>query len=313
MASNGPGRRLVAAAGLVAVALTLPALALIDPAPPLGTPTDEIVAYYTHAGRPFLVYGWLVALSLPFLIAHLAAVAEWLRRQGQTGLAATYLVGGLMAHTVQLVLLAIFQLAGMAALRGDAGATRTLADFGNVGLSFCALAELVRQVAGGMAIRRTGVVPRWLSWLPFTGAGLCVLGSVGLMTRSGPLAAGSPPVTLWAVGFLVTFGVVNGVLLFQRDEPAAPPPVADGGHGRHRRPDGPVPAAAPVPVPPAEAEEFPLPQRRELVTRDEIDLLDAARLPDFRAPLTAVRPPPRLLEPAPEDEDERDQPFSYWG
>ncbi len=308
-AAPGRGRRLVAAAGLTAVALALPALVLVDPAPALGTSTAEVVAYYRDAGRPFLVYSWLLALSMPVLLAHLAAVSEWLRRHGHDGLATPYLVGGLMAHTVQLVLLAVFQLAGMAALRGDTETTRTLADLGNVGFSFCAVAELVRQVAGGLAIRRTGVVPRWLSWLPFASAGLCVLGSVGLMTRSGPLAAGSPPVMLWVMGFLVTFAAVNLALLLQRDEVAAVGPAAAGG-GRHRRADDrPVPVAAPdpapAPVPPREGardrreedEPYPLPQRREPTALAERRPLAQSRpLAEFEQ---AVRPPGpvALIEP----------------
>ena len=207
------GRRLVAAAGLVAVALTLPAFVLVPPAPALGAGADRVVDYYQDLGTRFLVFGWLTGLSIPFLVGHLAAVADWLRRRDQPALGTAYLAGGLMAHTVQLVLLAVFQLAGMAAANGDAAAAGTLSDLGNVGFSFLALAEVVRLGAAAVAIRRTGVVARWLAWPVLGTAALCVLGSVGVLTQSGPLAAGSLPVVLWYPAFLATFTAVNIALL----------------------------------------------------------------------------------------------------
>jgi hypothetical protein len=207
------GRRLVAACGLVAVALTLPAFVLVPPAPAVGAGTDRILDYYQDLGTRFLVFGWLTGLSIPFLVAHLAAVADWLRRRDLPGLAAAYLAGGLMAHTVQLVLLAVFQLAGMAAAGGDPAAARTLSDLGNVGFSFYALAEVVRLGAGAVAIRRTGVVARWLAWPAVGTAALCVLGSVGVLARSGPMAAGNLPVVAWYLAFLLTFSAVNLALL----------------------------------------------------------------------------------------------------
>ena len=99
-------------------------------------------------------------------------------------------------------------------------------------------------MAGGLAIRETGAVPRWISWLAFGTAGLCLFGSVGLMTRSGGLAAGSLPMVLWLLGFLITFATVNVTLLVSAGR------AADPAGGRHRRSaDGPMLAAVPNPAP----------------------------------------------------------------
>ena len=334
------GRRLVAAAGLTAVALNLPAFLLVPPAPALGTETADIVGYYQDAGRPFLLYSWLVALSVPFLIVHLAAVSEWLRRRELPGLAATYFASGLMAHTVQLLLLAFAQLAGMAAMRGDAEAARTLADLGTIGFSFCALAEVARQVAGGLAIRETGVVPRWISWLAFSTAGLCLLGSVGLMTRSGGLAAGSLPMVLWLLGFLITFATVNVALLVSAGR------AADPAGGRHRRSaDGrmlaavpnPAPAAAPAGAPafgraaPAPAAAFGRAAPASAFTRPpsvsvsvspsvspsgspsgSVPLPASVRAPAATPAVEVLPVPVPIPAAAPQSDGDGEEPFSFW-
>lgn len=240
------GRRLVALAGLTFVALNLPAVLLMPPAPALGTDAGDLVAYYQDIGDRFLVLNWLTALGIPLMIAYSAAVAVWLRRRDMPVLGAVHLASGVMTHTLGLVVLAVTQVAAMAAQRGDAAATRMLADLGSVVLCCAALAEVGRQVTGGLAIRRTGVVPRWLAWLPFTGATLCLFGSAGALFRSGALAPGSPPMLLWAAGIAVAFTAVNVALLrVPPDRGATAGPVhpavlqlatrRPSGAGRHRR------------------------------------------------------------------------------
>lgn len=210
------GRRLVAACGIAAVVLTLPAFVLVPPAPAADAAPAAVVSYYRAVGRPFLVYGWLIGLSIPLLLAHLTGVVTWLAaRPGMRAPALLYAVTGSTSHVCQLMVLAVFQSVWFAAAGGEAAGAKSLSDLANVGFSFYAIAEGARLSVAAAVVLRTGVLPRWIAGLIALDVGLCLVGSLGVL-GSGPLAAGRPLPAAWYPGFLVVFTVANVCLLLPR-------------------------------------------------------------------------------------------------
>ncbi|HET8682948.1 MAG TPA: hypothetical protein VFM54_13920 [Micromonosporaceae bacterium] len=209
------GRRATGLCGLAAVALTLPAFVLLPPAPAAGTPAGRVVAYYQQHGDAFLAYGWLLGLSVPLMVVHLAAVAHWMRGQARLPgpLWLVYLAGATLGHTVQLLLLAVFQVLVLVAGHPDSALVRPLSELANVGFSYFAVAQAVPLAAGALAVARTGVVWRWLAWPAAAAVALCLLGSLGTVSRSGPLAGGALATSLWYLAFLAVFTLVNAALL----------------------------------------------------------------------------------------------------
>lgn len=207
------GRRLVAACGLAAVALTLPAFVLVPPAPAADAAPAAVVAYYRAAGRAFLVYGWLIGLSIPLLLAHLVGVVTWLGGPaGSRTLALLYAVTGVTSHVSQLTVLAVFQSVSFAAATGDGSAAKPLSDLANVGFSFFAIAEGARLSVAAVAVLLTAVLPRWVGGLIALDVPLCLVGSLGAFA-SGPLAAGRPMTAVWYLGFLALLTIVSVRLL----------------------------------------------------------------------------------------------------
>ena len=208
-------RRLLAACGLLAVALILPAFVLVTPAPAVTASAASIASYYRAVGQPFLVYGWLAGLSVPLVMAHIAGVGAWLRERRETrGLSLLYLLTGAGSQTMQLVLLAIFQTARFAAADGNGPGAKLLSDLGNAGFAFYAV------IAGGwltvatVAVFRTAV-PSWLGVLTAASAILCLLGSLGTFA-SGSLAAGRLLAVAWYLVYLAVFSAFNVWLLTAR-------------------------------------------------------------------------------------------------
>lgn len=214
-------RRLIAVAGLLAVLLTLPAFTLVPPAPHVGMPADDIVSYYRAYQRPFLIYGWLLGLSVPFHLVHLAGVHRWAHSRGSGLLGNVYAAGAVTAHTTQLLLLAVFQMIAYSAVHLDAGTTRFASDLANIGFAFYPMVEIPRLVAGQLLIRRTRIVPTSLGWLAAVAALLCLLGSFGAFLFTGPLAPGRLLQAAWYPAFLVWFMLVN-VALLRRSEAVDP-------------------------------------------------------------------------------------------
>jgi hypothetical protein len=208
-------RRLLAACGLLAVVLILPAFVLVNPAPAVTASAAGIASYYRAAGQPFLVYGWLTGLSVPLVLTHIVGVGAWLRERRETrGLSLLYLLTGASSQTMQLILLAIFQTARFAASDGNAAGAKLLSDLGNVGFAFYAVIAGGWLVVATVAVFRTAV-PSWLGVLTAANAVLCLLGSLGTFA-SGSLAAGRLLVVAWYLVFLAVFSVFNVWLLTVR-------------------------------------------------------------------------------------------------
>ena len=212
----GLGRRLIGALGIAAVVLTLPAFVLVPPAPAADASRAAVAAYYHAAGTAFQVYGWLIGLSIPLMLAHLVGVVRWLNDdRGLRTTALLYAVSGVASHASQLTVLLTFQAVSLAAAGGDAGGARALSDLANVGLSFYAIAEGARLTVAAAVVLGTGVLPRWVGGLAGVAALLCLVGSLGAF-GSGLLAAGRPLTAAWYPAFLAVFAVANLFLLLRR-------------------------------------------------------------------------------------------------
>jgi hypothetical protein len=165
-------------AGIGFVVLTIVAFIVGGEPPTVSDPAEEVVSYYDGERGQVLVSSFLFALALGFWVWFGGALANSLRNRGEGRVAAT-IVGALSAFVaVQLVTTAVNAiLAHSVAREGEDDVVQALFDL-TWGLGVvAAIPSAVFFLAASMGLRRTSMIPAWLSWAGLGVAALFILRS----------------------------------------------------------------------------------------------------------------------------------------
>ena len=133
--------------------------------PKVSDSADEVVSYYTDDRGQVIVSSFLFAVGLVLLLWFAAAIANALRERGEGRVAATVLAAAAAWVPIQLVLTGIgAALAHSIAANGDADVVSALFNLSWVLDMVGALPIAVFALATSLGLRRTQMVPEWLSW-----------------------------------------------------------------------------------------------------------------------------------------------------
>ena len=166
------------AAGIAFVVLTVLAFIVGGEPPTVADSAEDVVSYYDGERGQVLISSFLFALALGFWIWFGGTVANSLRERGEGRVAAT-IIGAVSAFvSVQLATAAINAiLAHSVARAGEDGVVQAL--FGLTwGLDIvAAIPSAVFFLAASLGLRRTLMIPAWLSWAGIGVAALFILRS----------------------------------------------------------------------------------------------------------------------------------------
>jgi hypothetical protein len=164
------------AAGIVFVALWIVALAITGDSPDTGDSDGKILSYYAdggHRARDFAALFLVLAASLFFLWFLAALRSRLATAEGGVGRLATAAFGAGVASTV-LWFAAVTIFASPSAARSDSAkfqldpnTWRLLNDLGYTLWFGGTTIAAVTVVATALLSWRTGLLPRWLTWLSF--------------------------------------------------------------------------------------------------------------------------------------------------
>lgn len=165
-------------AGVAFVVFTIASFIVGGEPPKVSDPAADVVSYYDGERGQVLVSSFLFAVALGFWIWFGGALANTLRNRGEGRVAAT-IVGALSAFvSVQLVTTAVNAiLAHSVARGGEDGVVQALFNL-TWGLDVvAAIPSAVFFLAASLGLRRTLMIPTWLSWAGIGVAALFVLRS----------------------------------------------------------------------------------------------------------------------------------------
>jgi hypothetical protein len=168
------------ASGIAFVVFVILAFVVGGETPSVGDSVEEVVSYYDGDRGQVLVSSTLFALALGFWIWFAGTLANNLRERGE-GRAAATIIGAVAAFVaIQFVgtgLNAV--LAYSVAGSGEAGVTKALFDLTWTLDVIAAAPSAVFFLAAAVGLRRTTMIPNWLSWAGF---GVAVLFGLRLTT-----------------------------------------------------------------------------------------------------------------------------------
>ena len=161
------------AAGIGFVVFAILAFVVGGETPSVGDPVEDVVSYYDGDRGQVLVSSFLFALALGFWIWFAGALANTLRERGEGRVAAT-IVGAVAAFvSLQLVGTALNAvLAYSVAGSGEEGVTKALFDLTWTVDVLAGVPSAVFFLAAALGLRRTSLLPGWLS---LAGIGVAIL------------------------------------------------------------------------------------------------------------------------------------------
>lgn len=166
------------AAGVAFVVFTIAAFIVGGEPPTVGDPAEDVVSYFDGERGQVLVSSFLFAVALGFWIWFGGALANNLRERGEGRVAAT-IIGAVSAFvSLQLVTTAVNAiLAHSVAREGEEGVVQALFNL-TWGLDVvAAIPSAVFFLAASLGLRRTLMIPAWLSWAGIGVAALFILRS----------------------------------------------------------------------------------------------------------------------------------------
>jgi hypothetical protein len=152
-------------AGIGFVVFVVLAFVVGGDTPTVGDPVENVVSYYDGDRGRVLVSSALFAIGLGFWIWFAGTLANNLRERGEGRVAAT-IIGAVAAFVaVQVVTTGLNAvLAYSVAGSGEPGVTKALFDLTWALDALAAVPSAVFFLAASFGLRRTGMVPAWLSW-----------------------------------------------------------------------------------------------------------------------------------------------------
>jgi hypothetical protein len=153
------------AAGIGFVVFTVAAFIVGGEPPKVSDSADDVVSYFTDDRSQVLVSSVLFAVALVLFLWFAGTVANLLLQRGEGRVAATALAAGTSWVVIQLVLTAVTAaLAHSIATDGDATGVRALFTLSWVLDMLGALPIAATVLAVSVGLRRTQMIPQWLSW-----------------------------------------------------------------------------------------------------------------------------------------------------
>jgi hypothetical protein len=205
-------KRLAPLSGILAVALFVVAFVIGGEPPNVDDPANEIVSFYSENDSDQIAASIVLAYGGLFFLFFATALRNALRRaEGGDAGASTLSFAGAILLVAGFGLWASFGFAiGDAADHVDQSALLALHALNFSFFFVNAIGLFAFLLGSGIAIVKTGALPKWLGWVAI------VLGIVALI----------PPIGFGAfIGFVVWSAIV-GVLMFIRLGTAAPAPAA---------------------------------------------------------------------------------------
>ena len=220
---NASVQRLIGSLGTLYVVATIAPAFFLPPPPPGGAPVAEIASYYSGHRGALLLAGWVGLLAFPLGFAFVSGLGLVLRG---TGAASVWLVViALVSISVTLAVAAVQGILALAVPYVSSSAApaevKLLADITQLGFSATFAFEISYFVASGVLALRSPVIPNWLGYTAVIAAFTALLGSLGVIVGSGPLAAGGPA-TLMALVASLLWWLAAGLLLLLRPRPLLP-------------------------------------------------------------------------------------------
>ena len=153
------------AAGIGFFLFTLTAFIVGGEPPKVSDSAQDVAAYFTDDRSQVLVSSFLFAVGLVLFLWFAGAVANTLRESSEGRVAATAIAAGTAWVVIQLVLTGVTAaLAHSIATDADAAGVRTLFNLTWVLDMMGALPIAAFVLAVSVGLRRTQMIPQWLSW-----------------------------------------------------------------------------------------------------------------------------------------------------
>jgi hypothetical protein len=210
MQQQSTWERLAPLTGVVFLAIAVATFAIGGSTPGDHDTAQQVQAYYGQHHDKHMLLGFILALSIPFLLFFVSILRYELRRAGGTGqLANAAFAGGVLA-AVGFGILAFVHLAlaDAANSANTIGTTQVLNVLDNNDYLPVAAGLGVLMIGAGLSTLRHGGLPRWLGWVGVV-IGVLIFTPAGFFAF---LASG-----IWIA--------LAGILLTQARQSAAPAPA----------------------------------------------------------------------------------------
>lgn len=201
----------IAFVGLFVLALVLQGVLASGTYPSPYESSDTITSWVSNSHDALRAQSILQSLAALALIPFTAAVASYLRRNGDEGgaLSGLTLGGGVLASATMLLSALCAWILTRSAVEENVSVLRAVHDLafmtGGPG-HVMALSAVVGP--GSIAALRTGMLPRWLSWLGLIAAAFSLLSAFALLLEEASvlLPIGRLLAAVWIVGVAIAFG-----------------------------------------------------------------------------------------------------------
>ena len=153
------------AAGIAFVVFAILAFIVGGETPKVGDPVEDVVSYYDGDRGQVLVASFLFAIALGLWIWFAGTLANNLRERGEGRVAAT-IIGAVATFTaIQFVATGLNAvLAYSVAGSGETGVAKALFDLTWALDVLAGVPSAVFFIAASLGLRRTAMIPDWLSW-----------------------------------------------------------------------------------------------------------------------------------------------------
>jgi hypothetical protein len=201
--------RLAPLTGLIAVAIIIAVFAIGGSTPDEDDSASKVVNFYSKHHDKHMTLGFILAISVPFLIAFASTLRYELRRAGGSGQLATMAFGGGVLAAAGFGILSTVHIALSSAAEQVAtyGTAQTLNVLDANDFIPAAAGVGVLVLAAGMSVVRHGGLPRWLGWV-------AVVFGIATFTPGGFIAVLASGIWIIVVSILLT--------LARHSAPAAP-------------------------------------------------------------------------------------------
>jgi hypothetical protein len=211
---DGGWLRIGGLAGIAFVALNLVGAFLPGSPPKPDAPIADIRSFYVDHRAALIVGAYLSGLAAFAGLWFVGTLREALRRAEHGGpLGGIVFAGGVATSVLALAGTIMLAVAAMDPHRDDAS-LRLLADLGNVSFAVLFFPWALFNVAGGIALLRTGLFARWIGWSGIAVGVVFLVAAGGLGTRSGAFAAGGA-VSFIALVLGMAWGLVISVAMLR--------------------------------------------------------------------------------------------------